>query len=144
MRHAVGRDTPIAASSSASSSCRPRRTEARMNGKRMTWEDVKRTLTTPPPPRPPPPKYPLFTKDPFSTTSFGPGHLVGAVGLIGGLFLFTRYFVRRGQAQAAEFQRSMAQRAPLPPGSPPQPQPHPDEPKVARAENERGQYGKGP
>ena len=143
MSPAVGRDISI-----EPASCLPRRTEERVNGKRMTWEDVKRTLTTPPPPRPPPPKYPLFTKDPFSTTSFGPGHIVGAVGLIGGLFLFTRYFVRRGQAQAAEFQRSMAQRAPLPPGPQPQPQPQPqprpDEPKVARAENERGQYGKGP
>jgi hypothetical protein len=110
---------------------------------KMDWTDFKKTvttkLTTPPPPRPPPPKHPLFTKDVFSTTSFGPGHLVGAAGLIGGLFVLTRYFVRRGQAQAEEFQATA--RLPVPPGPPIPPARRPDEPKVAQALNARGQYG---
>lgn len=111
----------------------------------MTWTDLKKTLTTPPPPRPPPLKHPLFTKDMFSTTSFGPGHIVGVVGLVGGLFVLTRYFVRRGQAQAEEFRQAMAKPS-VPPGPPGPPSPagspgRLDEPKVAQASNERGQYG---
>jgi hypothetical protein len=109
----------------------------------MSWADLKKTLTTPPPPRPPPPKYPLFTKDVFSTTSFGPGHIVGAAGLVGGLFLLARYFVQKGQAQAAEFQQALA-RPPAPPGPPGPQKPgpaRPDEPQMAQAPNERGQYG---
>ena len=117
----------------------------------MSWADVKKTLTTPPPPRPPPPKYPLFTKDVFSTKSFGPGHIIGAAGLIGGLFVFTRYLVRRGQAQAEAFQQQAMAKPPVPPGPPglpglpPGPSGPPaqrlDEAKVAQAQNERGQYG---
>lgn len=107
----------------------------------MTWADsLKRMLTTPPPPRPPPPKYPLFTKDVFSTKSFGPGHIVGAAGLIGGLFVLTLYFVRRGQAQADEFRQQQATAKPVLPGSP-SPAQRPVESKVAQTQNERGQYG---
>ena len=114
------------------------------SGGRMTWDDVKKTLTTPPPPRPPPPKYPLFTKDVLSTKSFGPGHIVGAVGLIGGLFVLTRYFVRRGQAQAEAFQQQARAKPPVPPGPPGPPSTpvqRPDEATVAQAQNQRGQYG---
>jgi len=96
----------------------------------MTWSDVKKTLTTPPPRRPPPPKYPLFTADPSSTTSFGPGHLVGAGVLVLGLYGLTKFFIARGRAQAEETRRLA--RWPE------------DEPKIAQAENERGQYGKKP
>ncbi len=110
----------------------------------MTWADVKKGLTTPPPPRPPPPKYPLFTKDFFSTKSFGPGHIVGAVVLIGGLFGISKYFIARGQAQVEENRRYWAQQQqqrPVPAGAPPPP---PPEPSLARIENQRGQYGRKP
>jgi hypothetical protein len=65
----------------------------------------------------------------FSTKSFGPGHLVGAVILIGGLVGLTKFFIARGQAEAAE----RARRAPRSPGL-----------DVAQAENQRGQYGMKP
>ena len=113
----------------------------------MNWADVKKTLTTPPPPRPPPPKYPLFTKDVFSTKSFGPGHVIGAAGLVGGLFGLTRYLVRRGQAQAEAFQQQAMAKPPVSPvspgplGPPSPPSQRPDEAKVAQAQNDRGQYG---
>ena len=89
----------------------------------MTWTDIKKTLTTPPSPRPPPPKHPLFTTDPFSTKSFGPGHLVGAGVLVLGLYGLTKFFINRGQAQAAETRRLAEQRL---------------QPQVA---NQRGEYG---
>lgn len=107
----------------------------------MTWLAVKKSLTTPPPPRPPAPKHPLFTKDFFSTKSFGPGHLVGAIVLFGGLFGVTKYFIARGQAQADETRRYWAQQQqqrPVPAGAPP---PEPNEPSQAKIENQRGQYG---
>ena len=104
----------------------------------MIWDEVKRALTTPPPPRPPPPKYPLFTKDPFSTTSFGPGHLVGAVVLVGGLVGLTTFLVKRGQRQAEETRRLLA-RPGMPPGYLP---PQPSGPSLARVENGRGEYGR--
>lgn len=106
----------------------------------MTW-------TTPPPPRPPPPKYPLFTTDFFSTKSFGPGHIVGAVVLIGGLFGVAKYFIARGQAQAEETRRYWAQQQqqrPVPAGPPPEPPPGSKEPSLAKVENQRGQYGRKP
>lgn len=111
----------------------------------MKWEEIKRTIMTPPPSQPPPPKEPLFTKDPFSTTSFGPGHLVGAVSLVGGLFLLMRYFVRRGESQAEAFRRTTAQTTPIPAGAPlpasASSRPTQDQASVAQAENARGQYG---
>ena len=101
----------------------------------MTWSDVKKTLTTPPPPRPPStPKYPLFTTDLFSTKSFGPGHLVGAGVLVLGIVGLTKFFISRGRAQAEETRRLAEQ-----PRLARRPE---DEPKLAQAENERGQYGK--
>lgn len=106
----------------------------------MTWSDVKKTLTTPPPPRPPPPKYPLFTTDFFSTKSFGPGHLVGAVVLFGGLFGVVKYVI----AQADESRRVAQQQRPSPAGTPPGPPPEPKEPSLAKIENQRGQYGRKP
>lgn len=101
----------------------------------MTWSDVKKTLTTPPSPRPPPPKAPLFTTDPFSTTSFGPGHLVGAGVLVFALYGLTKFAIARGQAQAEETRRLAEPRPPRRPE---------DEPQLAQAENQRGQYGKSP
>ena len=91
----------------------------------MTWSDVKKTLTAPPPLRPPPPKYPLITKDVFSTTSFGPGHLIGAGVLVLGIVGLTKLFIKRGREQAEQ--------ASLPPSQ---------DPRLAKAENARGQYGK--
>ena len=107
----------------------------------MTWPDVKKILTTPPPPRPPPPKAPLFTTDPFSTKSFGPGHLVGAGVLVFGLYGLTKYFISRSRAQAEDTRRYLAQQQPLPAGSPGRPPQEPREPTLARAENQRGEYG---
>lgn len=92
----------------------------------MTWSDVKKTLTLPPPPRTPPPKHPLFTKDFFSTKSFGPGHLVGA-----GILVFAAVGVTK-------YVRTRLAEQPRPPGR------LEDESKVAQAENQRGQYGKKP
>ena len=103
----------------------------------MTWSNVKKTLTSPPPPRPPPPKYPLFTTDFFSTKSFGPGHLVGAVVLVGSLVGIAKFFIARGQAEA-EAERS---RLPARPRAPRRPE---DDLNVAQAENERGHYGTKP
>lgn len=95
----------------------------------MTWSNVKKTLTTPPPPRPPPPKYPTFTKDFSSTTSFGPGHLVG-VGLLAlGVFGLAK-FIQRSREEAEQTRQSLAQ-PPRPAG------PLLEEPKLA---NVRGQY----
>ena len=100
----------------------------------MTWSDVKKTLTTPPPPRPPPPKQPLFTKSFFSTTSFGPGHLVGAGVLVLGIAGLTKLFIKRSREQAEQSRQFLAQ--PARPAGPP-----PGEPKLAHVENARGQYG---
>ena len=102
----------------------------------MTRSGVKKIFTTPPPPRPPSPKHPLFTADPLSTTSFGPGHLIGAGVLVLGVVGLTKWFIARGQAQA-EATRRLSE------------QPHlarrpEDEPQIAQVENERGQYGKKP
>ena len=104
----------------------------------MTWPEVKKTLTTPPPPRssPPRPKQPIFTTDPFSTKSFGPGHLVGAGVLVFGIVGLTKFFISRGRAQAEETRRLAEQ-----PRLARRPE---DEPKLAQADNERGQYGKKP
>lgn len=107
----------------------------------MTWTEVKKTLTTPPSPpspQPPPPKYPLFTTDPFSTKSFGPGHIIGAGVLLFGLYGLTKFFVARGRAQAEETRRLADQ------GRPPPRRPEDDEPQLAQAQNQRGQYGKNP
>ena len=101
----------------------------------MTWSDVKKTLTSPPPPRPPPPKYPLFTTDFFSTKSFGPGHLVGAVVLVGSLVGITKFFVARSQAEAERRRLSVQPRPPRRPEA---------DLNVAQAENERGKYGTKP
>lgn len=100
----------------------------------MTWKEIKKTLTTPPPPRPPSPKYPLFTSDPFSTTSFGPGHLIGAGVLVLGLYGLTKFVVGRGRA-LADATRKMADQ--------PQIVRRPeDDPQIVQAENQRGQYEK--
>lgn len=88
------------------------------------------TLTTPPPRRPPPPKYPLFTKDPFSTKSFGSGHLVGAGILVLGLYGLTKFFIERAEAEAQRTRRLAEM--PIPPRHP-----------VAQADV-RGQYGRKP
>ena len=92
-----------------------------------------KTLTTPLPPRRPS-KPPLFTKSLFSTKSFGPGHLIGAGVLVLGIVGMTKLFIARGQAEAERTRRLAEQ--PRPPRRPE------DEPKIAQAENERGQYGK--
>ena len=102
----------------------------------MTWSAVKKTLTTPPPPRPPSPKPPLFTKRFFSTKSFGPGHLVGAGILALGAIGLTK-FIRRSREEAEQARQFLAPSA-RPAGPPP------DEPKLAKVENARGQYGKKP
>jgi hypothetical protein len=95
------------------------------------------TLTTPPPRKPPPPKYPLFTKDPFSTTSWGPGQLVGlGVFVIGGIGVWKWAQRKKVEAEQA---RQLAGIAPATPtGSPAK---GPQEPKLAQVENQRGQYG---
>lgn len=107
----------------------------------MTWTEVKKTLTTPPPPRPPALKYPLFTTDPFSTKSFGPGHLVGAAVLVGSLYGLTTFFIRRGRAQAARDLQLAQQPQPL---QPPVPARTRDDARVAQTANERGSYGSRP
>lgn len=103
----------------------------------MTWAEVKRTLTTPPPVRPPPPKHPMFTKDFFSTKSFGPGHLVGAGVLVFSLYGLTKYFVGRGRAEAERVRQLAEPTRPVR-------RPEEDATKVAQTENQRGQYGKRP
>ena len=100
----------------------------------MSWSDVKKTLTTPPPPKAPPPKYPLFTTDPFSTKSFGPGHLVGLGLLAVSVVAFARFISRTRREQAEETRRRLAQ-PDQPPGPPL------EEPKLATRQDERGQYG---
>lgn len=97
---------------------------------------VFETLTTPPPPRPPTPKHPLLTTSWTSTKSFGPGHLVGAGILVLGIYGLTKFVVARGQAEAERTRRLAEQ--PQPPRRPGRPE---DEPALAQAENERGQYG---
>lgn len=105
-------------------------------------------LTTPPPRRPPPPKYPLFTKKFHSTTSFSPGHIVGAAALGFGIFGLAKFFVGRGQAEAARVQQE-AMRASFPrppaasaaPAAPGAPIRSTDAPKLAQVDNQRGQYG---
>ena len=101
----------------------------------VTWSDVKKTLTTPPSPRTPPPKYPLFTTDPFSTKSFGPGHLVGASVLVLGIVGLTKLFIARGQTEAERTRRLAEQPSRIP--SRPE-----DAPTLARIANERGEYGR--
>lgn len=92
------------------------------------------TLTTPPPRKPPPPKHPLFTKDPFSTTSFGPGHLVGlGVFVIGGIGIWK--WAQRKKDEADQARSQMASAPYGVPGSPA------SELKLAQTENQRGQYG---
>lgn len=61
-----------------------------------------KTLTSPPMPRAPEPKYPLFTRDVFSTKSFGPGHIIGGVLLAGGLYVAIKALVERGRARQVE------------------------------------------
>ena len=70
--------------------------------------------------------YPHFTKDFFSTKSFGPGHIVGLGVLVFGTIAMTRAFIARGNAQARE--RELAARRMIDPSR--------------TAENARGQYGK--
>lgn len=95
------------------------------------------TLTTPPPRKPPPPKYPLFTKDPFSTTSFGPGHLVGlGVFVIGGFGIYK--WAMRKKDEAEQSRQQLASAPAVAPGTPVK---QPAEPKLAQVENQRGQYG---
>jgi hypothetical protein len=97
-------------------------------------------LTTPPPIKPPPPKYPLFTKKFHSTTSFSPGHIVGAAALGLGIYGLGKFFITRGQAEAARVQQEAMRGSsrPTTPGVPIRPA---DEPKLAQVENQRGQYG---
>ena len=99
-------------------------------------------LTTPPPIKPPPPKYPLFTKKFHSTTSFSPGHVFGLAALGLGLYGLTKFAIERAQADSVRVRRE-ASRFPQPPlqVSPPVPGKADTEPKVAQAENQRGQYG---
>jgi len=85
-----------------------------------------KTLTTQPPPQPPPQKHPLFTKDPLSTKSFGPGHLVGAGLLALAAFGFTKFIRKR--AADAERARNLAL-GPRPT----------EDPKLASV---RGEYGR--
>ena len=92
----------------------------------MTWK----TLTAPPPPRQPPSKHPTFTKDVFSTKSFGPGHLVGAGILVLGVFGLAK-FIQRSREEAEQTRQLLAQ--PARPAGPL------NEPKLA---NVRGQYGR--
>lgn len=91
----------------------------------MKWSD----LTKPPAVRSSPPKHPLFTKDFFSTKSFGPGHLVGAGILVFGIVGISKLFIARGQEKAERF------RAPRVPDR---------APALATVENDRGQYGRKP
>lgn len=105
----------------------------------MTWADVKRTLTTPPPPRPPPPKYPTFTKDFFSTKSWGPGHLVGAGILVAGIVGVSKFFIDRGKEEAERARRLVRTSPPMP-----APQRSDEGTKVAQTENARGEYGRKP
>ena len=107
-----------------------------MNGARDMKRSLYERLTTPPPPRRPPPKYPLFTKDPFSTKSFGPGHLVGAGILVLGLVGLSKLFIARGREEA-DRARSLAQ----PPPPPRRPE---DESKLAQTHGVRGHYGARP
>ena len=108
----------------------------------MTWAAVKKTLTTPPLPRPPPPKHPTFTRDFFSTKSFGPGHLVGAGILVFGVVGLTKYFIKRGREQA---EQNLAQQRQQQPQQLQRPvAPAPDEARLAEAENARGEYGNKP
>ena len=65
--------------------------------------------------------------------SFGPGHLVGAGVLVFGLYGLTKFF----SAREAERTRGLAEQ----PRLPRRPE---DEPKLAQAANQRGQYGKTP
>jgi hypothetical protein len=62
----------------------------------MTGSDVKTA---------PRPKYPLFTRDFFSTKSFGPGHLVGAGALVFGLVGLAKLFIGLGREQAERASR---------------------------------------
>ena len=110
----------------------------------MTWSTVKKTLTTPPPSRPPPLKYPLFTTDPFSTKSFGPGHIVGAGVLVVGLVGLMKFFIARGRDQAEETRRLAQRGVPVSPPPSPAPESTEPEPPLAKVENQRGQYGTKP
>jgi hypothetical protein len=99
----------------------------------MKWS----ALTIPPPRRLPPPKHPLFTRDFFSTKSFGPGHVVGAGILVLGLVGLTKLFVARGQEEAGRSREPARPRWPV------------DAAKLAQTDNAqtdnaRGEYGQKP
>lgn len=100
----------------------------------MTWAAVKKIHTSPPPSRRPPPKHPLFTTDFFSTKSFGPGHLVGAVVLVGSLVGIAKFFIARAQTEAERSRLAAQPRFPRSPNDVP----------LAQAENTRGHYGTKP
>lgn len=82
--------------------------------------DRERTPSTPP-------KYPLFTTDFFSTKSFGPGHIVGAVALVFGVVGLAKLFIGLGKEEAERALRPVVIHSP------------PDAPKI---ENARGRYGR--
>ena len=95
----------------------------------MTLSSIKRALTTPPPPRSPPPKYPFFTRDVFSTKSFGPGHVVGAAMLVFGLVGIAKLFIGLGEEEAERMRARSSQ--PIPP----RPE---DEPRLSQTGDTRG------
>jgi hypothetical protein len=82
---------------------------------RMRKRSLYETLTSPLPPRPPPPKYPLFTRDFFSTKSFGPGHIFGAAALVFGVAGLAKLFIGLGREEAERGrQQALRSSQPLP------------------------------
>jgi hypothetical protein len=70
-----------------------------------------------------PQKHPLFTKKVFSTKSFGPGHIIGAGILVGGIIGISKLFIVRGREDADRVRQQAQPSTPL-------------------QANARGQYGK--
>jgi len=93
----------------------------------MRWP----ALTTPPAPRPRSSRPPLFTTKFFSTKSFGPGHLVGALVLVGGTYAIAKGLV--GHAHATRALPRGRVSAALPGGA-----------TLAQVESARGPYGRKP
>jgi hypothetical protein len=87
-------------------------------------------FTTPPPPSLPPEKHPLFTKKFFSTTSFAPGHILGAAGLAFGLYALGKAFISASRAEAKRTLEAT--------------RPQSSQPMTAQVENARGHYGSTP